>query len=285
MHMPFELTTVAVGLSFGEAPRWRSDGLYFADMHANQLRVLRLDGTLQTIASFAGPISGLGWLPDNRLLAVSMHDRRVLRREPDGFVMHADLSAIATGHANDMVVAADGTAFVGNFGFSLDPPGEARTAAIAKVSVDGKVSVAATDLAFPNGMVITPDGATLIVAESRGRRLTAFDLSRDGSLSRRREWAALEGGAFPDGICLDEEGAIWVASPSTCEVLRIVEGGKVVDRLGTEPRQAIACMLGGSARKTLFVMSAQSREPSFCRQNHTARIEAATVKVAGAGLP
>jgi sugar lactone lactonase YvrE len=281
----YKLETVLEGLSFGEAPRWRDDGLYFSDIYSHEVGILANDGTHKTVAAFDGPVSGLGWLPDGRLLVVSMHDKRVLRREADGrFSVHADLSDIATGFANDMVVSADGTAFVGNFGFSLFPPSEARPAVLAKITKAGVVSIAATELSFPNGMVITPDGATIVVAESRGRCLTAFNLAPDGVLSDRREWAALPDGAFPDGICLDEEGAIWVASPSTCEVLRMLEGGEVTERIATS-QQAIACMLGGTSRRTLFILTAKSRDPSFCRANHTARIEAVTVPVAGAGHP
>jgi sugar lactone lactonase YvrE len=280
-----QLRTVATGLAFGEAPRWREDGLYFSDIHANRIGVIRPDGAEETVATFRGPVSGLGWMPDGRLLVVSMHDKLVLRREPDGrFVQHADLAALATGFANDMLVTADGSAYVGNFGFSLHPPGEPRTAVLALVGADGTVSSAAADLWFPNGMALTPDGNTLIVAESRARCLTAFDRAGDGVLSRRRLWARLPDGAFPDGICLDSEGAVWVASPSTREVLRLREGGSVLERIPTG-LEAIACMLGGKDRQTLFVCTAHSRDPVFCRAQHVARIEAVEVDVAGAGWP
>ena len=283
--MTYKLETVLDGLSFGEAPRWRPEGLYFVDIYVHKIVLLRSDGISEDIATLEGPVSGLGWLPDGRLLVVSMYDKRVLRRESNGvFVTHADLSAIATGHANDMVVTADGTAFVGNFGFSLHPPEEFRAAVLAKVTPDGYVSSAATELAFPNGMVITRDASTIVVAESRGRCLTAFDLSPTFELSNRRRWAALPDGAFPDGICLDEEGAIWVASPSTCEVLRVHEGGRVDERIATG-QQAIACMLGGAMRNTLYILTAESREPDFCRFTHRAQVKAVQVAVAGCGLP
>jgi sugar lactone lactonase YvrE len=283
--MTGRLRTVLDGLSFGEAPRWRNDGLYFVDIYAHQIALLRHDGTRQNIATLGGPVSGLGWLPDGRLLVVSMRDKRVMRRESDGrFVVHADLSEVATGYANDMVVAANGTAFVGNFGFSLFPPAEFRPAPIVAIAIDGTVRIAAPDLAFPNGMVITPDGATLIVAESRGRKLTAFDLTPDASLSNRRNWASLPEGAFPDGMCLDEDGAIWVASPSTCDVIRMVEGGQVMERIPTG-QQAIACALGGEGRKTLYILTAESRDPAYCRVHHTARLQAVCVAIGGCGLP
>ena len=279
------LRTVATGLAFGEAPRWRPDGLYFSDIHANRVGVLRPDGAVETVATFHAPVSGLGWLPDGRLLVVSMRDKLVLRREPDGrFVQHADLSTLATSLANDMLVTADGSAYVGNFGFSLYPPGEPRAAVLALVGADGAVSSAADNLWFPNGMALTPDGKTLIVAESRGRCLTAFDRAGNGLLGRRRLWAKLPEGAFPDGICLDSEGAVWVASPSTSEVLRLGEGGEVLERIPTG-LEAIACMLGGRNRKTLFICTAQSRDPAFCQAHQTARIEAVEVDVTGVGWP
>jgi sugar lactone lactonase YvrE len=277
--------TLAADLFFGEAPRWREDSLYFSDMHSHRVMAWRPSGELEVVAVFEGPVSGLGWLPDGRMLVVSMHDRRLLRREPDGtFVEHADLSAIATWHANDMVVAQNGTAYVGNFGFSLEPPGEFRRASLACVSPLGAVTVAAADLSFPNGAVIAPDGRSLIVAESAARRLTAFDLSPAGLLSNRRPWAVLPQGAFPDGICLDADGGVWAASPSSHEVLRIRQGGEILARIATE-QQAIACMLGGDDRRTLFICTAESTDPEACKARQTARLLSIRVEVAGAGWP
>jgi sugar lactone lactonase YvrE len=277
--------TLAADLFFGEAPRWREGSLYFADIHSHRVMAWRPEGGLEVVAVFEGPVSGLGWLPDGRMLVVSMHDRRLLRREPDGaFVEHADLSAIATWHANDMVVARDGAAYVGNFGFALEAPAEFKRASLACVSPLGAVSVAAADLSFPNGAVITPDDRTLIIAESAARRLTAFDLSPAGLLSNRRPWAVLPQGAFPDGICLDADGAVWAASPSSHEVLRIREGGEILERIPTE-QQAIACMLGGDDRRTLFICTAESTDPAACKARPTARLLAVRVKAPGAGRP
>ena len=278
--------TLQSDLAFGEAPRWRmGEGLYVSDIHANRILLLGRDGAATTVAEFDGPVSGLGWLPDGRLQVVSMHDRRLLRRDADGeFRVHADLSGIATWHANDMVVAADGTAYVGNFGFSLTPRREVRPAHLAKVTATGKASIAASDLLFPNGAVITPDGRTLVIAESAGRRLTAFSIDVHGDLGDRREWAGMPDGAFPDGICLDAEGAIWVASPSSREVLRIREGGEVLDRIATQ-QMAIAAMLGGDDRRTLFICTAESTDPDFCQANRSAKILAVEVDAPGAGLP
>ncbi len=277
---------VHAGLSFGEAPRWRDgEGLYVSDMHANRIVCSAPDGALHVVAIFDGPVSGLGWLPDGRMLVVSMHDRRVLRRDADGvFRLHADIAHIATWHANDMVVDGDGTAYVGNFGFSLTPRLDVRPALLARITPDGVASVAASDLLFPNGMVITPDRRTLVVGESAARILTAFSISADGTLQDRRLWAALPEGVLPDGICLDAEGAIWVASPPTREVLRVREGGEVLERIPTG-QMGVAVMLGGADRRTLFICTAESTDPEACKTAHTARILAVQVSVPGAGLP
>lgn len=280
-----ELKTILDGLAFPEGPRWRDGELYVSDMHAHEIVAMKPDGARRTVAAFASPVSGLGWLPDGRMLVVAMHEQGVLRQQKDGsFVPHGDISGIATGLANDMVVDAHGHAFIGNFGFSLFPPEEPKPATLARLDPDGSAHAAAPDLQFPNGMVVTPDGKTLIVGESWGRRLTAFDLAADGALSNRRIWAELPNGAVPDGICLDADGAIWAASPSTSEVLRIHEGGKVSATLKTE-QLAIACMLGGPARKTLYVLTSETTDPDLCRNTRTARIQSIDVDVPGAGLP
>jgi sugar lactone lactonase YvrE len=227
----------------------------------------------------------LGWLPDGTLLIVSMTDRRLLRLEPDGGLAEvADLRELASWHCNDMVVAADGWAYVGNFGFDLDGRAEPCSAAIISVAPDQSVRVAADGLEFPNGTVITPDGSTLIVGESMAGRLTAYDRASDGSLSGRRVWAQLVD-AVPDGICLDAEGAIWVASPLGHQVLRVAEGGEVLHRIDTGDQHAYACMLGGDDRRTLFVCTARSSNPEKTRAQRMGRIEAVAVDVPGAGWP
>ena len=275
------------GFVFLEGPRWHAGRLWFSDMHAQRVYAASEDGVVEAIARVPECPSGLGWLPDGRLLVVSMEDRRLLRREADGaLVTHADLSAIAAYPCNDLVVDAVGRAYVGNFGFDLHTQQKPRAAKLALVQPDGAVSVAASDLQFPNGAVITPDGRTLIVAESFGRRLSAFDIAAaSGALSRRRVWATLGGGALPDGICLDAEGAIWVASPRSRELLRVHEGGRVSQRIPCGERMAIACMLGGADRRTLFALTAASIDPDACRRERSARIERVGVEVPGAGLP
>ena len=218
--------TLVSGLCFGEGPRWRNDRLYFSDMHGNTVYAVDTSGKLETIVQLEGDEpSGLGWLPDGRMLIVSMRNRKLLALDGTGLTDFADLSGIATYHCNDMVTDLKGRSYVGNFGYDLHNNAEFKKAALILVHPDGKTELAADDLAFPNGTVITPDEKTLIVGESFGARLTAFDIQPDGSLVNQREWAKMDG-AVPDGICLDEAGGIWVASPVSNQVLRVVEGGE-----------------------------------------------------------
>lgn len=278
------------GLRFGEGPRWRDGLLFFSDMHDDAVKSVDLEtGRCEIVVELSEP-SGLGWLPDGRLLIVSMEDRRVMRLEPDGsLVVHGDVSGIATAKANDMVVDDRGRAYVGNFGVVLDPEAGPRfdfvPAALALVEPDGSVREAAPErLAFPNGMVITPDGARLIVAETFAGRLSAFDIETDGSLSGHRIWASVEG-MVPDGICLDREGCVWVASAREggC-VQRVREGGAVVAEVETH-RTPYACMLGGPDGQTLVVCTADSAAPDACRAAPRASLETIRVDCAGAGLP
>ena len=271
------------GLAFPEGPRWHAGAFWFSDMHQHQVIRLEPGGRPETVVEVANRPSGLGWLPDGRLLVVSMTDRRVMRLDGDTLVEHADLSKLASFHCNDMVVDARGRAYVGNFGFDLDARADPKPAELLLVTPDGEARLAAGELNFPNGTVITPDGRTLIVGESFGARLTAFDVTDDGALENRREWARLEG-AVPDGICLDAEGAVWVASPVSAEVLRVHEGGRVSERVPVST-QAYACMLGGPERRTLFICTAESSNPEECRAKLGGRIETLAVEVPGAGLP
>jgi sugar lactone lactonase YvrE len=278
------LTTLLDGLAFPEGPRWRDGRLWFSDMHAHEVVAMAPDGARETVFKADGPVSGLGWLPDGRMLVVSMADRRLLRIEPDGRVVtHGDLSGVATGNCNDMVVDAAGRAYVGNFGEGY-PRGPMQPAKMARVDPDGRVSVAADELVFPNGTVITPDGKTLVVGETFAARMTAYDIAADGALSNRRVWGALPERAVPDGCCLDAEGAIWIASPTTNDAIRLAEGGKVLERITAE-QGVYACMLGGADRKTLYLLTCASSDPAQCAADRTGRIEAVVVDVAGAGLP
>jgi sugar lactone lactonase YvrE len=258
-------------------------------MHDLAVKTVDLNGRVERMVEVPGQPSGLGWLPDGTLLVVSMTDRRVLRLEHDRLVVHAELGGLATFHCNDMVVDADGRAYVGNFGFDLhnaESTGDwsiTAPATLAMVERDGTVSAAADDLSFPNGTVITPDGATLIVAESMGRRLTAFDRAADGTLSNRRVWADL-GDRLPDGICLDADGTVWVANAGGPECLRVAEGGQVLQVIDTGDK-CYACMLGGPQGNTLFVLTSASSHPEDCRTNRSGRIQITTVSSPRAGLP
>lgn len=273
------------GLAFPEGPRWHEGRLWFSDMHSCVVIAVDEDGQREDIVRVDACPSGLGWLPDGRLLVVSMNDRRLLCLEADGSLREvADLSDLAKFHCNDMVVDREGRAYVGNFGFDFTSGDKPATTDLILVTPEGQARIVAKDLAFPNGTVITDDGNTLIVGESFGAKLSAFDIEADGALSNRRVWAELTG-AVPDGICLDAAGAIWVASPASAEVLRVVEGGEVTDRISVAPHQAFACMLGGSDGKTLFVCTAGSADAAVCIENRDGRIETFSVDVERAGLP
>jgi sugar lactone lactonase YvrE len=280
--VPRSLSHLVGGFVFLEGPRWHDGKLWVSDMHAERVLAVDLHGRYETVVEVPGRPSGLGWLPDGRLLVVSMTDRRLLRLDASGLSEVADLSGVATYHCNDMVVDGSGRAYIGNFGSDYERGDAPRPAALALVSPDGTVRSVAEDLSFPNGCVIAPDGRTLIVAESFGARLTAFDILPDGSLANRRLWAQLD--VAPDGICLDAEGAVWVAAPLGNAVLRVGEGGSVVERISTTGC-AIACMLGGPARQTLFVLVSSSFHRDTCRERRDARIETTEVEVPGAGWP
>lgn len=270
------------GGAFLEGPRWRDDRLWFSDMHGGQIMTMDMDGNAKGFASVPQRPSGLGWLPDGRMLAVSMSDRKVLRMEPSGFVEHADLSGLAPFECNDMVVDRQGRAYVGHFGFDHFSHADFRPASLIAVETDGSARVVADDLKFPNGTVISGDGRTLIVGESYGRRLTAFDVERDGSLSNRRVWADI--GMAPDGICLDAEGCVWVASPTERALVRVRQGGVIASRVEVG-RKAIACMLGGPDRRTLFALTSETTQPGRALELRSARVETVAVDVPGAGLP
>lgn len=270
-------TTLIDGLAFPEAPRWHDGALWFSDFYTQQVHRLDQYGKLTAVAQVPGQPSGLGWLPDGRLLVVSMTDRRLLRQDDAHLTTLAELGGLASFHCNDMVVDQLGRAYVGNFGFDMFAKAPVQLAELILVTPDGNARVVARDLLFPNGCVITPDQATLIVAETFGRRLTAFDIAADGSLANRRVWAALPE-ASPDGICIDEEGAIWVASPPTSEFLRVREGGEITDRIPMQG-QAIACALGGIDRHTLYLVTGRVSRRERALAERVGRIEAVWVAV------
>jgi len=279
-------TTLAAGGSFFEGPRWHDGRWWVSDFYRHAVLAVAPDGTTEQVMTVEAQPSGLGWLPDGSLLVVSMKDHRVLRRAPDGTVtVHADIGEHCGGLANDMVVAADGRAWVGNFGFDLMAGERARTASLVGIDPGGAVSVAADDLRFPNGSVISDDGTMLVVGETTGGRYTAFTITAEGLLTDRRVWATVEGVA-PDGCTLDAEGRIWAADALGNRLVRVAADRGVVDEIAAPDSLGVyACMLGGDDGRTLLACCA----PDFIEHNRAAAREAVlvttTVDVPHAGLP
>lgn len=279
------------GLIFGECPRWHEGRLWYSDFFDHAVFSASPEGDRRTEAELETEPAGLGWLPDGRLLIASRLERALYRREHDGtLVRHGTLEPWATWHANDMVVAGNGQAYAGNFGFDLDglyegrvQAGDVKNASLVRVDPDGTSCEAAADLAFPNGTVITEDGATLIVAESMGGRLTAFDRAEDGTLANRRDWALLRGIA-PDGICLCADGSVWVANALAHECVRVARGGEILERVVTT-KPCFACMLGDADRRTLYLVTADESHAATARLARQGRIEKVRTTVPGAGLP
>jgi len=285
--------TLTDGLYFGEGPRWHNGRLWFSDFYDHAVKSMDTAGRVSIEHRFEDQPSGLGWLPDGRLLVVSMRALKVLRQEGTGFVEHADLSGLARHMCNDMVVDGNGRAWVGNFGFDLDAELSRRGVAsvvaehpstnLVRVDPDGSVHLAAREMHFPNGTVITPDGKTLVVGETLASCLTAFDILADGSLANRREWAAL-GQRAPDGICLDADGNIWVANAVAPECVLIAPGGEVLQVVATS-QNCYACMLGGDDGRDLYAVTALTSHHDVAAVERTGKIETARVKTPGAGWP
>jgi sugar lactone lactonase YvrE len=251
-----ELRTLIDGFTLGESPRWHDGRLWFCDWGAQRVMAVDLDGNGEVMAQLSSFPFCIDWLPDGRLLIVSASDGLLLRMEPDGsLVTHADLSALSDKPWNDIVVDGRGTAYIGNLGFEF-PGGDFAPGTIALVTADGSATEVADGVAFPNGMVVTPDNATLILAESYGNKLTAFDIAPDGTLSNRRVWAELGEGVPPDGICLDAEGAVWYAEVPNKRCVRVREGGEVLQTLQLD-RGCFACALGGADDQTLYIVAAE----------------------------
>jgi sugar lactone lactonase YvrE len=270
------LTTLANGFCFGEGPRWFEGLLWFSDMLGEAVHTVDLQGDLTTLPLVGHAPSGLGFRPDGSLLIASTENRTLLRYDGESVDAVADLSDIVPASIGDMVVDEHGRAYIGSQAF--------EGGLIVRVDPDNVVSVVAEDLDFPNGMVITPDGSTLIVAESVGRRLTAFTVGGDGSLLDRWVFAdGLEGP--PDGITLDAEGGVWAAMTLANQFERIIEGGTVTDRIDIGDRTAIACTLGGPERRTLFLLSSTDAYPQRLLGTKLSRLDVTAVDIPGAGLP
>jgi sugar lactone lactonase YvrE len=275
------METLVGGRAFLEGPRWHDGALYVSDMHAHEVLRVTTDGEVEVLARLEGAPSGLGWLPDGSLVIVSMGDRTLLRRDADGSLrVHADASALAPHEINDMVVDRHGHAFVSQFGYDFHGGGRPQRAPLLRVDPDGRVHEASAGLRMGNGLVITADGATLVVAESAGRCLIGFDLADDGTLSDPRVWADLPEGDYPDGICIDAEDAVWIAGPASDRFVRVREGGEVTDVVDTPGRHAIACAIGGDDGHTLFMCTSPTQgEPERSRAERGAKIETVTVAV------
>ncbi|MGZ8814317.1 MAG: SMP-30/gluconolactonase/LRE family protein [Mycobacterium sp.] len=273
------LTTLTEGFCFGEGPRWFEGLLWFSDMLGEAVHTINLHGDLTTLPLPGHHPSGLGFRPDGTLLIVSGEKRRLLRYDGYTVEQFADLSDVVPAALGDMVIDNAGRAYIGS---------QAREGGvIARVDPDdreGSVTIVADNLDFPNGMVITPDRTTFIVAESTGKRLTAFSIGADGSLSDRRIFAAELDGP-PDGICLDADGGVWVAMTLAHTFERIEAGGTVTDRIEMGDRTAIACTLGGPERRTLFLLSSTDAYPQRLIGTKLSRLDAMTVDIPGAGLP
>ncbi len=275
---------VLSGICFAEGPRWRNGRLWFSDMYNNRVMTVDPRGKAKVVCRVPQRPSGLGFLPDGRLLIVSMLDRKLLRLDAGGLKTVADISKYCGGDTNDMVVDSQGRAYIGNLGADLHGGQPPKPANLVMVTPGGKARVVADGLIVPNGAVITPNGKTMIIAESLAHRLTAFDIAQDGSLSNRRTFAEF-GQAIPDGICLDAKGGIWVGLPTTNEFVRVVKGGRVTDRFTIPGKLTIACMLGGRDRRSLYLCTSQSTGRPMNQRNTKGWIERVRVGVPGAGWP
>jgi len=295
------LETLLEAGAFFEGPRWHDGRWWVSDFYRHAVFTVDSGGRAEAVLEVDGQPSGLGWMPDGSLLVVSMRDRRILRWSgDDGAVLHADVAEHCGGHLNDMVVDRAGRAYAGNFGFDLMAGADPAPAALIRVDPDGSAAVAAEDMLFPNGSVVTPDGRTLIVGETAGARYTAFTIAADGSLTDRRIWAQvaetpeittlaetlarLKFG--PDGCALDADGHIWSADEVNARCVRLAPGGAIVDEIrAPDGLGCFACMLGGDDGRTLLICAA----PDFAEANRSAAREAVllttTVDVPHAGLP
>ena len=298
--VPHSLKTIADGFCFLEGPRWHDGKIWFVDFYSYGVYSLSKGGVAEKMAHVEHQPSGLGWLPDGRMLVVSMKDHKILRQEADGrLVVHADISDKCGGPANDMVVAPNGNAYVGNFGFDMAIGESHKLANLILVRPNGSTHIVANGLSFPNGMVITPDGKTLIINELLGNRISQFSILDDGALGPRRDFAnfgdpgdepdimrRLEGAKIvPDGLALDAEGAVWFADSINQRAVRMAEGGKILDVISAAPDCVFAVALGGDDGKTLFLCTAPDWFEESRKALHEARLLGARVDVPHAGTP
>jgi sugar lactone lactonase YvrE len=274
------------GIVFGEQPRWHEDRLWFSDWGPPEIIAVDLEGNSEVILEARSFPCCVDWLPDGRLLLVSAREGLLLRREPDGsLVTHADLTGASDPPpGNELVVDSRGNAYVNGLGFDMMAGAEFAPGGVALVSPDGSARQVADGIAFPNGMLVTADNSTLIVADSYGKCLTAFDIAADGSLANRRVWADL-GDGVPDGICLDADGAVWYGDVPNKRCVRIREGGEVVQTVELD-RGCFACALGGADRSTLFMMATEWRGPeNMLQRPRTGQVLTIEAPAPAAGWP
>jgi sugar lactone lactonase YvrE len=277
-----DVELVLDGLGIGESPRWHDGRLWLCDWGAQEIIAVGADRRSEVITTMSSFPFCIDWLPDGRLLIVSARDGQLLRREADGsLATHAGLAGLADPPWNDIVVDGRGNAYVGNIGFEF-PGGEFKPGVLALIKPDGSARQVADGMAFANGIAVTPDNSTLIVAESYGNVLTAFDIAADGGLSNRRVWAALGDGA-PDGICLDADGAVWYGDVPNKRCVRVAEGGEVLQTIELD-RGCFACALGGEDWTTLFMVAAEF-PAGMAPGARTGRLLSAQAPAPAAGWP
>lgn len=275
------------GLKFTESPRWHHGKLWFIDIHDKRIKTVDLTGSVTTVLELPFLPNAFGLTREGAIVVGDAFKRLIYRSDGAALRQVADISGLTTFCLSDGIVDAEGRLYVGDIGYNfVDPKAKpVETCVIVLVGADGRASVVADKLFFPNGIVITPDGRTLIVGETLGHRLTAFDIQKDGSLSNRRVWAQLPTSVSPDGICLDAEGGVWCANPEGEDsVVRVREGGEITDRIRVDTH-AYAVMLGGPERKHLFISTSGSHDPAEIQRKPSASFRVVEVKVPGAGTP
>lgn len=281
------LADATTGLKFTESPRWHNGKLWFIDIHDQRIKTLDLSGSVTTVLELPFIPNGFGLTPEGTVVVGDAFQRRIYRTEGATLEPVADIRHLTRFCLSDGIVDAKGRLYVGDIGYNFLDPGAkpVATCVIVLVGPDGQASVVADKLFFPNGMVITPDGRMLIVGETLGHRLTAFDIQEDGSLGNRRVWAPLPQSVSPDGICLDAEGAVWCANPEGEDsVVRVRAGGEITDRIRLDTH-AYAVTLGGPKRRHLFICASGSHDPAEIRRNPSASFRVVEVDVPGAGIP
>lgn len=296
----YSLEVVVDGLHYLEGPRWHKGALWFVDFYTQGVYRVNDEGVAEKRVHIEQQPSGLGWLPDGRMLIVSMKDRKVMRLEANGeLVVHADIWQHCAGHANDMVVAPNGDAYVGNFGFDLMGGADYKSAGLVLIKPDGSSQLVAEGLAFANGMVISADQKTLIVNELFGNKISQFTINEDGTLGDKRDFASFGelgdepnlgvriGNAkiLPDGLALDAEGAVWIADTLNQRAVRIAEGGEILETIDTAPEGVFAVALGGAEGNTLFMCAAPDWDEAARKAETKGRMLAVRVEVGHAGTP